>query len=294
MFASAIEKVSKFTRPIHTITRHYNNQQIFPGSATLFFVNREGYAITCKHVINTLMQADHINKTYRAFKTERQQLIQNGIKDNQLIQQLESRFNYVQGVTVQMLNTFVDCVDQMTGLEWFLHPTLDLAILKFNGFKNTLYQDYAVFEKNNKNIRQGDFLCRLGFPFPEFTNFTFDASNDEMRWTNDKAITPRFPIEGMVTRFLADNNLLYGIELSTPGLRGQSGGPLFNAEGKVCGMQYSTKHLHLGFDIVNKDIYINNSFQKISDYSFLHLGQCIHVDSIKAFLQQHGVQYYEE
>jgi hypothetical protein len=39
---------------------------------------------------------------------------------------------------------------------------------------------------------------------------------------------------------------------------------------------------------------INNGIKKISDYSFLHLGQCIHVDAIKSFLKLHEVEFYEE
>ena len=97
----------------------------------------------------------------------------------------------------------------------------------------------------------------------------------------------------MVTRFLGDESRVYGIELSTPGLKGQSGGPLFNKDGIVYGMQFSTKHLHLGFDIVDKEIISGNQAKKVSDYSFLHLGQCIHVDIIKEFLKEKEVKYYE-
>jgi S1-C subfamily serine protease len=97
----------------------------------------------------------------------------------------------------------------------------------------------------------------------------------------------------MVTRFLAENNKVYGIEMSTPGLKGQSGGPLFNPDGIVFGMQFSTKHLHLGFDIVDKEILVQSSLKKVSDYSFIHLGQCIHVDVIKEFLREMKVKFYE-
>jgi hypothetical protein len=103
-----------------------------------------------------------------------------------------------------------------------------------------------------------------------------------------------FPIEGMVTRFIAGENKVYGIEMSTPGLKGQSGGPLFNKEGIVYGMQYSTKHLHLGFDMLDKEILLNNTIKKVSDYSFIHLGQCIHVDIIKEFLKEKKVKFFEQ
>lgn len=294
MFAQAIEKVAKFTRPLHTIMRTYNSNAIMPGSATLFFVNDEGYAVTCKHVVEMLAQADKINEKYRTFRNEKSMLALTGSKDDEQLMSLENRFHYNAATIVQMLNTFLDCVDTMSGFTWHLHPTLDLAILKFNDFNRVLYQDHAVFEKDSKNIKQGNFLCRLGFPFPEFRNYHYDEVHDEIGWVQGEASSPRFPIEGMVTRFLADTNGLYGIELSTPGLRGQSGGPLFNSDGKVYGMQFSTKHLHLGFDMINKDIMVNNVSQKVSDYSFLHLGQCIHADAIKDFLRKHNVKYYEE
>ena len=53
MFVEAIEKVDAFTRPIHTITRTHGGL-VTPGSATLFFVNDEGVAVTCKHVLNVI------------------------------------------------------------------------------------------------------------------------------------------------------------------------------------------------------------------------------------------------
>ena len=184
----------------------------------------------------------------------------------------------------------------MSGFTFNLHPTLDLAIIKFNDYNKLHYTEYARFLKDETKIQQGKFLCRLGFPFPEFTNYTYNSITDDIEWTSTGVnVSPRFPIEGMVTRFLADEpNKMYGIELSTPGLRGQSGGPLFDNNGIVYGMQFSTKHLHLGFDLVDKEIMVNTSIKKVSDYSFIHLGQCIHVNVIKAFLKQHNVKYYEE
>jgi hypothetical protein len=59
-------------------------------------------------------------------------------------------------------------------------------------------------------------------------------------------------------------------------------------------MQFSTKHLHLGFDIIDKEILFENKTKKVSDYSFIHLGQCIHVDTIKAFLSEMKVKFYEQ
>jgi hypothetical protein len=175
-----------------------------------------------------------------------------------------------------------------------VHPTADLAIIKFNDFNHILYNGHAVFKKDSSQIKQGEFLCRLGFPFPEFNNFIYNENTDDIEWTDTGSNqSPNFPIEGMITRFLADNIGVFGIEMSTPGLKGQSGGPLFNRDGIVYGMQFSTKHLHLGFDLEETEILHENKIKKVTDYSFIHLGQCIHVDLIKSFLREKGVKYFE-
>jgi len=294
MFIDSIEKVANYTRPIHTIMRLYAGKNIIPGAATLFFVNEQGYAVTCKHVIEVLIASDKMHKTFTEFKSERAHLP----KDehfNTNLKALEIKYNYNPETTVEMKNTFVDCVDSIGGYSWILHPKYDLAIVKFNNYRALHYKDYAVFKKDTTQIRQGEFLCRLGFPFPEFNNFRYNETNDDIEWTaTGIKNSPRFPIEGMVTRFLAEDAKFFGIEMSTPGLRGQSGGPLFNKDGIVYGMQYSTKHLHLGFDIEDKEILFNNRVKKITDYAFIHLGQCIHAETIKEFLKENNVKYYEE
>lgn len=294
MFIQAIERVSNFTRPIHTILRTYSGTQVIPGAATVFFVNELGYAVTCKHVVEMLLASENVNAGYTSFKTEKAKLSQDG-KYKANLKGLELKYGFNTESVIQMRSTFVDTVDTMSGFTVYLHPSLDLAILKLNDFTNILYADVAVFKKDGAQIKQGEMLCRLGFPFPEFTNYAYNQATDDIEWKSEGiAHSPRFPIEGMVTRFLAEQTGIYGIELSTPGLKGQSGGPLFNKQGIVCGMQFSTKHLHLGFDIIDSEMLIQNKLKKVTDYSFMHLGQCIHVDAIKAFLDEHKVKYYVE
>ena len=162
--------------------------------------------------------------------------------------------------------------------------------------KNPLYNSHARFLKDTTSLKQGKFLCRLGYPFPEFANYKYNKDTDDIEWTNTGKIeTPCFPIEGMLTRHIVDNSgTTFGIELSTPGLRGQSGGPLFNEQGLICGMQSSTNHLYLGFDMKNIDYKINGATIKVNNQPFLHVGHCIHVDIIKDFLKTNKIKYYEE
>jgi len=73
----------------------------------------------------------------------------------------------------------------------------------------------------------------------------------------------------------------------------KSGGPLFNQEGHICGMQSMTSHLHLGFDMKN---YKHNAYGEnitVNNQPFLHVGRCVHVDVIKEFLLEQKVKFYE-
>jgi len=294
MFTDSIEKASKFTRPIHTITRSYGSKEVVPGAATIFLVNEDGWALTCKHVVQLIAASDQVNKNYTQFKVELEEI--KGSEDFETKNlELEQKFNYNDHTTIQIKNTFMDCVDKLTGYKIHVHPKYDLALIKFDGFGQLGCNEFPVFQKDTSYLKQGRFLCRLGYPFPEFTNFKYDENKDDIEWTKEgNQGSPKFPIEGMITRFLVDSGKQMGIELSRPGLRGQSGGPLFNEHGIVQGMQFSTKHLHLGFDIENKEISVKGQKKEVSDYSFIHLGQCIHVDVLKEFMKEKGVNFNEE
>ncbi|MEO8415768.1 MAG: trypsin-like peptidase domain-containing protein [Ginsengibacter sp.] len=295
MFVNAIEEVSKFTRPVHTITRNYKETLVSPGAATFFFVNDNGVALTCKHVIDLIGNRQSINDNYEKFKAEKN-LVGKNNKYNQRVKVLEEKYNYKADTIIQIQELFVDVTsDTASSYKWITHSVYDLAIIIFENFKNPLYQSCAKFIKDSSTLKQGLFLCRLGYPFPEFNNFRYDAANDTLEWINSGQIgSPRFPIEGMLTRHLTNDGQVVGIELSTPGLRGQSGGPLFTTDGVIAGMQVSTNHLHLGFDMKNFEYNTNGRIIKVTNQPFLHVGHCIHVDIIKKFLKDNNIKYYEE
>ncbi|MFN3999531.1 serine protease [Algoriphagus sp.] len=289
MFVNAIQKVAGFTRAIHSISRNFGGGKIERGAATLFFVNQEGWALTCKHVAQWITQADAINKKYLQYQTESA-----GLNTGQR-KALAKRMGLDESKTAEMKVTFVDCVNHISNIRFFLHSEYDLALLKFEGFEKVSISGNPIFLKEDQSAQPGAMLCRLGFPFPEFSNFQLNEEKDTLEWIKTgQPRSPRFPIEGMLTRFLGDKSgKVYGIEMSTPGLRGQSGGPLFDNEGRIVGMQSRTKHLHLGFDIEEKEVIAHGKVKKVNDYAFIHLGECIHVSVIKEFLRKNEVNFEE-
>jgi hypothetical protein len=256
MFVGAIERVSAFVRPIHSIARTRGSQTITPGAATLFFVNADGWALTCKHV------AAHV-------------------------------FAPMQGQPIELRHTFVNCVEGELHIDGQLHPSLDVALLHFKRFRRLLCPSFPTFAKDGDRLKPGKSLCRIGYPFPEFTNFEYDPASDQTRWTQaGKRDTPSFPIDGMVTRHLGTPEQIVGFEMSTPGLKGQSGGPAFDADGRVWGMQSATNHLDLDFD-VDVEVARAGGKQRVKESAFLHVGHCVHVNVLKQFMREHKVGFDE-
>lgn len=293
MFVKAIDEINRFTRPIHTIMRNYGSNKVWPGASTLFFVNNDGIAITCRHVAEHLLHAEKINQQYLLFTQSRFRLNKGSQYDNHL-KELELQFNYTHDTMIQAKHSFVGCFDKISGFDCHIHPYADLAIIRFKGFSQIYYQGVARFIQDDNRARPGRMLCRLGFPFPEFNNYAYNYQKDDIEWTKEgNPRSPSFPIEGIITRLIAQQGIISGIEMSTPGLRGQSGGPLFDAEGFVYGMQSSTRHLHLGFDLENHEIPMGPGTKKVTNMPFLHVGQCVHVSIIKSFLKEHSVGFLE-
>ena len=197
MFADAIQKVAQFTRPIYTIRRKYQSTEVIPSTSTLFFVNEDGYALTAKHVVQTLIAADHLQKNYVAFKKAR-----DANSDGRPIEDIEAEFKLNPDRIVQIASTFVNCVDQFKELTFIAHPTHDLALIQFKGFNKIHCPSFPRFMRDDMKIRQGNYLCRAGYPFPDFKNYQYNQSLDKLEWTGPAETAPLFPVDGMVTRFL--------------------------------------------------------------------------------------------
>lgn len=293
MFVEAIEKVDQFTRPIHFILRYYTGSDIVPGTATLFFVNEKGFAVTCRHVARQILYANSIYENYLKFSAEIRKFERDPALETQRLL-LEAKYKINPETPIRLLFNFINCVSTYKSLTIHLHPTQDLAIIHFRDFESTLYHGYAHFLKDTKKIKPGKYLCRLGYPFPEFTNYHYNKEINDIEWIKSGRIhTPSFPIDGIITRHIGENNEVTGVEMSTPGLRGQSGGPLFDTNGIIYGLQSSTRHLHLGFDQVNREVITDGQRRRVSNYPFLNVGQCVHVDVIKQFLREKKIPFYE-
>lgn len=271
MFKNSIKINLNYTRPLLIGERFFNSNEIVTGIATFIILNDEGYVLTCKHVAKKIEEAEILNNKY-------QEYLKN--KD-------ESK--YTKKDIVQIKNVFMNCFEEGTLDRIIYHKDLDLALVKFRDFKKVNTNVFPIF--STKTIEPGESICRLGFPWPTYNCFKYNDAKDEIEIDmNGNFDTPAFPLDGMITRLVIKENELIAFESSSPGLKGQSGGPVFDTAGNILGIQTATTHLDLMFDIDYR-IKKNTREYKALAKQFINLGIAISANQIIKFLDENKVKY---
>lgn len=288
VFQAGLEAAKKYTYPYAGLRRKHDGT-VFSTVAAFIVVNAEGWCITAKHVFDEIARADHsiagAASIDGALQTMRGQQGGNAKQRTREIHKLERQ-------KADSLSSHAEI--WAAGADWEsvgsravdvrLHPMADLAAFRLDPF--TPAPDCAYPVLRSDSLTPGVSVCRIGFPWhavdAEFENNNFDVKAGFP--------APLFAIEGIVSRFgveeTPDGSKATYIQTSSPGLRGQSGGPLFDVDGRLCGLQSSTIHLDLGFDATYE-----REGQKRVERQFLNVGQAVHVDDIASFLKSQGVTY---
>ncbi len=287
MFVQAVERVTGAVRPMHIIRRRFSDNAILPDIATLFFVNEHGYALTSKRVATVLQAANAVEQQYRAYLQQKSKLTHDE-SYRFTLKRLESDMKLTKDSIVQIRFAFMGCATGNIRVECKPHPKYDLALLHFVTDGKYLYRDHVTFAENAP--KQGQAVCRLGYPIPEFHNFKFEAEQDTILFTETgKSASALFALDGMVTRFISDGERAFGIETTNAGVIGMNGAPLFDTEGRVLGLQSGVGLMMLGADIKmnlpNQEPYV--------DHGAMHLAVNTHLDVIKDFLRAQDVMFYE-
>ena len=139
-----------------------------------------------------------------------------------------------------------------------------MAVAQLSNFNKLTIPHYPVFKDPDKNFEAGTSLCRLGFPFYNIST-TFDPASGFLL---ANVPLPIFPNEGILSRMheivLIDptgNPLppppfpLRMIETSSPGIKGQSGGPIFDQQGSIWAIQSATTSYPMDFSIKVEQFY---------------------------------------
>lgn len=281
MFFSATKMQYDYLGWIKFITRNHGSTKIVTGSATFFFVNEEGWAVTCKHVAAELVSISQINAKYNNFLND----LKISPNDQSL---LEIKYGLKKNTVCQADYQFSSKLKPNSQFQYFLHPSLDIALLHFDIVSPT---KFCHFIDNMKDVGQGSSLARIGFPFVQFSNFIYNQVNSTLVFTNNVDPMVTFVVEGVVSQnqyeMVNGQSHRTALVLSTPGIRGQSGGPLYDVQGRIAGMQSQTAVKDL--DFIGHKI-INNNLTGTPQ--FLNVGICVSAEAIKDFLTSNGVKFY--
>ena len=274
MFADACEKAMKFTRPVIISTRTFDGKTT-SGCATFFIINRDGWALTAGHIFKSNIQAREDAKKLEEYKKAKSENIDVPEPDPKCITNHSFWWGW----------------DNVRISEAYVNLEVDIAVCKLDGFRPDMVTEYPVF-KDPEKMKPGTGLCRTGFPF--INNVTdFDEKTGGFRIRPGVLPMVFFPNEGIHTRNIyagkskeGNYDKLY-VETSSPGIKGQSGGPIFDRNGFVAGMQAFTEHFPLDF----RPSAINEKGEVIEENQFLNIGVGVHVKTIMAILDSKGVKY---
>lgn len=276
MFSESYKKATQFTKPLVISVRYFDGS-VESSCAAYIVLNKEGWVLTAAHALESYLIYKEQSKKmeeYESAVTEiRSDASLNDKQKRKKISKLSPDKNWVTHHSFWWGNI-------ASGFEEIkFHETADLALIKLSGFAPEEGTSYPKF--NNSELQApGTSLCKLGFPF----HYIPTEFKDGKFVLQEGAIPiPFFPLDGILTRIVIgreEGQLPQFIETSTPGLRGQSGGPVFDREGIVWGMQSLTQHFPLGF---------SPNIRGTVEHQFLNVGWAVHSKQIIKFLGDNNV-----
>ncbi len=252
MFKAACETLAKQVRPIVVATKHGPRPpQLAVGASVM--VNGDGWILTAAHIVRAAVQA---LAAYREFDG-----LSNHDQRKRLKQSPDTTITHA-GVQWGTWDS-----PTVTG-EFILHGTADLALFRLAEFRNPDGYQPPEFRVD---VAPGESLCRVGYALLDDISVALEGDS----FTIDQA-PPLFVNDGIVSRYALDSGVDH-IEITSPGLIGQSGGPVADAQARVCGLQVRTRHYRLGFG---------------TERSMHHIGQAVNASVVCDFLRSNNISFH--
>ncbi len=288
MFAKAYEIASSYTFPVVISTRNFA-KNVTGGVGTFIILIEDGWFMTASHIFDIYFQHQAHQVAIQQYYNRLMAIDLDFSLDESEKEQLKSQVIYDENWITN--HSFWWGFDGLHCEIFHLLKENDLAIGKFSNFNKDIVSKYPVF-KDPSNLKLATSLCKLGFPFHEI-KASFDEKSNQFQIAEGVLPIPRFPIDGIFTRVAqmkksAENEFdVKFIETSTPGLKGQSGGPIFDIEGNIWAIQSMTVNIPLGF---SPKVIVNGI--EIIENQFLNVGYGVHVETLCAFMNKHNVKYF--
>lgn len=256
MFQHTCKVLRSTIQPIVFATR-LQSGEVQWGIGVGMFVNEEGWLITASHILTHLRSLEKAAGTTKARKRPRGNDV--------------THYTFFMGTE--------GCHDR--NITAHVNMPLNIGVVQVEDMVPPTDYEFPKFRK--QAVEQGELLCRAGYPFLE-NEFKPVWSAEEGFVFKGLIPAPMFVNEALVSRFIhmqndAGSSIGTWIETSLPGLRGQSGGPLADVDGLICGIQVNTAHYPLDFQVK-------------PHRQFLHVGRAVHCETVMNFLDRSNIAYF--
>jgi len=288
VFAKAYALASQFTQPLIVLARLYSGEvKCIHGAFVV--LNEDGWIVTAAHLWQSfLLHQKHV-KEMQQFDAKVGAIQSDGAlstrQKTRRLRQLKSNPDWITEHSFWWGRNRLGVKDSVG------RSDIDLAVARLEPFEPAMISAYPTIKDPSKNMRPGTSLCRLGYPFHQI-DATYDEKARSFRLAPDAVPLPLFPIEGIYTRNSIGGKSQDGkyelklLETSSPGLRGQSGGPIFDVNGTVWAIQSRTNHFDLGFSPK-----IKRGKREIEEHQFLSVGLGVHPEVLVAFLRDNNIDF---
>ena len=283
MFQKALKMAQHYTLPV---VASFLRQDGKTGSiiGTYIILNDEGWMLTAHHIVEQIEQMRTACENNRGAEEQISRITHDASLNR------AQRRQELRRIRKPDKKAVVNCSVWWGVNNWRIDhfisdPLSDLAIGQLIGFDKRQITFYPEFKNPAVDFSVGESLCKLGFPLHNIVPI-YEEEKGRFRLPKEATPVPLFPIEGIYTRtaVVLDENSSVStefVETSSPGLPGQSGGPIFDTKGRIWAIQSKTAHYSLG---------IPDPKKPTQEYQF-HAGLGSHVNAIRRLLDSHNVGY---
>ena len=293
MFTRAVPIASGFTRPV-VLSSCTSNGDCRSTVGACVVLNREGWILTAGHLLDIVRQHQESARRHRGYRDNVVEFQRDTSADKRFRKRGVRTFHRPATASVRHHSAWWGA-DGVRLVEAKVLPAADLALGRLEPFDAASVPRYPVLKDPDRDYAPGRSLCKLGFPFQPIVP-VYDEEADTFTLPPGSVPLATFPLEGMFTRIVATRAPGSGqgeastfIETSSPTLIGQMGGPVFDAQARVWGIQSHTVHHPLGFHPP-----VPGGGQGQVEHQFLNTGLAVHASVIVRFLEAEGVAYGRE
>ncbi len=293
MFSKAVPVAAGYTRPMVISSRSAEGHC---GSiiGAYIVLNRDGWILTAGHLLDILRRQQESARRRAGYRENVVEFQSDLAADKRFRRQGVRSFHPPKQSAVANHSVWwgVDGVELVVAK---VRPAADLALCRLDPFDPDSVARFPVIKSPSRGYTPGRSLCNLGFPLHKIEPI-YDEQTDTFSLPPGSVPLPMLPLDGMFMRVVnkrgpngAEGESSDFIELSSPSLIGQMGGPVFDAEAVVWGIQSHTVHYPLGFSPP-----VPGGPKGQVAHQFLNTGLAVHAEVIRRFLDDEGIEYQAE